>query len=446
MIQKKRKEQQKRNRVRSFQRALSRRQFLQASGAVALLAGLPANWAGRVFASNAPEKARLTIGIIPLTDCAQIVVAYEKGFFKEEGIEVTVSKEISWAAIRDKVAYGDLDAAHMLAPMPLAATLGVGAIKKETVTAIGMDLNGNGITVSNAVWQAMQEIDPQSCAMKPTPATALKKLIERDRGKRLYKFAMVFPVATHNYEIRYWLASAGIDPDNDIKLDVIPPPQMVANLRAGNIDGYCVGEPWNQRAVFDKVGVPIITNVEIFPGKLEKVVGVNREWLEKHPHTHRAMLRALIRASQWADQPENRPQVVQWIAQRQYVNAPEEVVKNSMTGTFEYAPGDVRQLPDFNVFFHQHATFPWRSFAVWFLTQMQRWGQIPNELQAADYKRIAEQVYLTKVYREAARDIGIPVPETDYKEETGFFDGLSFDPQDPIGYIKQFPIRRVYLT
>jgi nitrate/nitrite transport system substrate-binding protein len=424
---------------------LSRRQFLRVSGMAALLAHLPAGWAGRVFASDAPEKVKLTLGIIPLTDCAQIVVAYEKGFFKEEGLDVRVSKEISWAAIRDKVAYGDLDAAHMLAPMPLAATLGVGAIKKETVTAIGMDLNGNGITVSNALWQAMQDIDPQSCSLRPTSATALKKLIERDRGKQLYKFAMVFPVATHNYEIRYWLASAGIDPDNDIKLDVIPPPQMVANLRAGNIDGYCVGEPWNQRAVYDKVGVSLITNVEIFPGKLEKVVGVNREWLETYPNTHRAMLRALIRASRWADQPENRMQVVKWISQRQYVNAPEEVVKNSMTGTFEYAPGDVRQLPDFNIFFRQYATFPWRSFAVWFLTQMKRWEQITDELAASDYKRIAEQVYLTEVYREAAKDLGIAAPETDYKRETGFFDGVSFDPDDPIGYIQQFPIRRVYL-
>lgn len=409
-----------------------------------MLANLPLGWAGRAFASDAPEKAKLTLGIIPLTDCAQIVVAHEKGFFKEEGLDVTVAKEISWAAIRDKISYGDLDAAHMLAPMPLAATLGVGSIKKDTVTAIGMDLNGNGITVSNAVWKAMNEIDAESCALRPTPATALKKLIERDRGKRLYKFAMVFPVATHNYEIRYWLASAGIDPDNDIKLDVVPPPQMVANLRAGNIDGYCVGEPWNQRAVFDKVGVPVITNVEIFPGKLEKVVGVNREWMEKYPHTHRAMVRALIRAGQWADPPDNRLQVVQWISQRQYVNAPEEVVKNSMTGTFEYAPGDVRQLPDFNVFFRQHATFPWRSFAVWFLTQMQRWGQLPNELAPADYKRIAEQVYLTDAYREAAKDVGIAVPDSDYKKETHFFDGVPFDPEDPVGYVKQFPVRRAY--
>ncbi|MGE0681009.1 MAG: ABC transporter substrate-binding protein [Candidatus Binatia bacterium] len=426
-------------------RSLSRRQFLKASGMAAVLANLPIGWTGRVFAADAPEKPKLTIGIIPLTDCAQIVVAHEKGFFKEEGLDVTVAKEISWAAIRDKVTYGDLDAAHMLAPMPLAATLGVGSIQKDTVTAMGMDLNGNGITVSNAVWQAMNEIDPASCALRPTPATALKKLIERDRGKRLYKFAMVFPVATHNYEIRYWLASAGIDPDNDIKLDVIPPPQMVANLRAGNIDGYCVGEPWNQRAVSDKVGVPVITNVEIFPGKLEKVVGVNREWMEKYPHTHRAMLRALIRAGQWADPAENRLQVVQWISQRQYVNAPEDVVKNSMTGTFEYAPGDVRQLPDFNVFFRQHATFPWRSFAVWFLTQMQRWGQLPHELTPADYKRIAEQVYLTEAYREAAKDVGVTAPDVDYKKEADFFDSVAFDPDKPIEYINQFPIRRTHL-
>jgi len=191
--------------------------------------------------------------------------------------------------------------------------------------------------------------------------------------------------------------------------------------------------------------VPVITNVEIFPGKLEKVVGVNREWMEKYPHTHQAMVRALIRAGQWADPAENRPQVVQWISQRQYVNAPEEVVKNSMTGTFEYAPGDIRQLPDFNVFFRQHAMFPWRSFAVWFLTQMQRWGQLPNELASADYKRIAEQVYLTDTYREAAKDVEIEAPDSDYKKETQFFDNIGFDPEDPIDYIKKFPIRRALL-
>jgi nitrate/nitrite transport system substrate-binding protein len=269
---------------------------------------------------------------------------------------------------------------------------------------------------------------------------------------------MVFPVSTHNYEIRYWMASAGIDPDRDVRLIVIPPPQMVANLQAGNIVGYCVGEPWNQRAVEMGIGHSVITNYEIWNNSPEKVFGVNRAWAEQHPNTHKAVIRALIEAAQWMDKPENRREVVKIIARKDYVNAPEEVVDNSMTGTWTYRePEGPVPLPDFNVFFRYAATFPWRSHAVWFLTQMLRWGQIE---QPINFRQVAEAVYRSDIYREAAAELGIAVPTIDYKPEgihaapwqlldasrtidmgpDRYFDGMVFDPARPVDYLRGFDV------
>lgn len=406
------------------------------------------------------EKTRLKFGIIPLTDCAAIVIAKEKGYFRKYGLDVTVSKEASWASIRDKVALGELDGAHMLAGMPLAATLGIGAGQIDTVTAFSMDLNGNGITVSTELYERMLAADPQAMKQRPTSARALRKVIEADRaaGREPMTFAMVFPVSTHNYEIRYWMASAGIDPDRDVRLIVIPPPQMVGNLQEGNIVGYCVGEPWNQRAVEMGIGHSLITNYEIWNNSPEKVFGVNRAWAEKHPNTHKAVIRALIEAAQWMDRPENRPEVVKIISQKAYVNAPEEVVDNSMTGTWTYLePEGPVPMPDFNVFFRYAATFPWRSHAVWFLTQMVRWGQID---QPINFRHVAEAVYRSDIYREAAGELGIAVPAIDYKREGVnaacwqlreasrpiemgpdlFFDGMDFDPMKPVDYLRRFDI------
>jgi len=387
---------------------ISRRRFLQGTG-VALGAGALINmipmgvrsaaWAG---GSEGLEKTKLTFGIIPLTDCAPLVVAAEKGYFKKHGLDVAISKEASWANIRDKVSIGALDGAHMLAGMPIAATLGVGAIPKPTVTAFSMDLNGNGITVSNALYERMMAADPEAMKESPTSARALKKIIDEDKAKGHppMTFAMVFPVSTHNYEIRYWMGSAGIDPDNDIRLIVIPPPQMVANLQANNIVGYCVGEPWNERAVQAGLGRTIITNYEIWNNNPEKVFGVNLEWAEKYPNTHKAAVRALIEAAQWMDKPENRMEVVKIISQKSYVNAPPDVVKMSMTGTFQYAKDETpRPLPDFNVFYRYAATFPWYSHAEWFISQMYRWGQIDR---AIDIKKAAAAVYRPDIYRSAA--------------------------------------------
>ncbi len=348
----------------------------------------------------------------------------------------------------------------MLAGMPIAASLGVGATKKPTITGFAMDLNGNGITVSNDLYKRMVEADPESMKTRPTPADALKKVIDADKkaGKPPMTFAMVFPVSTHNYEIRYWMASAGIDPDRDVRLIVIPPPQMVANLDAGNIVGYCVGEPWNERAVEMGIGRTIITNYEIWNNKLEKVFGVNEDWAEKYPNTHRAAIMALIEAASWADKAENRMEVVKIISQKSYVNAPEDVVKMSMTGTFRYAKDEAPvSMPDFNVFHRYAANFPWPSQAAWYITQMLRWGQIETPL---DIRKTASLVYRTDLYRAAAKDLGIAYPTIDWKTEGShkgpwtlqgasspiamgpdrFFDGKHFDPAKLMAYMKQIRV------
>jgi two-component system, oxyanion-binding sensor len=449
---------------------LTRRGFMKVASmsAAALVAGVAPGIPKRAWATGSDDlqKTKLSFGIIPLTDCAPIVIAKEKGFFKKHGLDVTVSKESSWANIRDKVALGQLDGAHMLAGMPIAATLGIGAKKQDTVTAFSMDLNGNGITVSNELYDRMMAADPESMKKRPTTAIALKKVIEEDKkaGKEPMTFAMVFPVSTHNYEIRYWMASAGIDPDQDVRLIVIPPPQMVANLKSNNIVGYCVGEPWNQRAVEMGIGKSIITNYEIWNNNPEKVFGVTKEWADQNPGSHKAAVKALIEAAVWMDKPENRKEVVKIISAKSYVNAPTSVVDNSMTGTWTYSKkeGPV-SMPDFNVFHRYAANFPWQSHAVWFLTQMVRWGQLDS---AVDLKAVAESVYLPDLYREAAKELGIAAPTSNYKTEGThakpwtlkeatksiqmgpdlFFDGVKFNPNQPVEYLKQFPMNNMKVS
>lgn len=440
----------------------SRRDFLRLSmvgGAAMVLPSLR----NSVYAAGGEklEKTKLTLGIIPLTDCAPIVIAHEKGYFKKYGLETTISKEASWANIRDKVSLGALDGAHMLAGMPIAATLGVGAIAKPTITAYSMDLNGNAITVSNELYDKMVKADPESMKQSPISAKALKKVIEEEKkaGKEPLTFAMVFPVSTHNYQLRYWMASAGIDPDNDVRMIVIPPPQMVSNLNAKNIAGYCVGEPWNERAVTMGIGKILITSYEIWNNNPEKVFGITQEWADKNPNTHKALLMAMIEASQWMDKPENRMEVVKIISDKSYVNAPIDVVKMSMTGTFQYQKEQpAKPLADFNVFNRYAATFPWRSHAEWFISQMIRWGQIEKPL---NIKATAESIYRPDLYREAAKALGVSYPTIDYKTEGTnskiwtlneatnpiemgsdmFFDGKTFDPKKIVEYISNFEVK-----
>lgn len=447
-----------------------RRGFIKASGmsaAAAIMSGITSGVSHATSAKSTKgasnhglEKTKLNVGIIPLTDCAPIVIAKEKGFFEKHGLDVTISKEASWANIRDKVSSGILDGAHMLAGMPIATTLGIGSVQKHTVTAFSMDLNGNGITVSNALYDRMMAMDPEAMKTRPTTAIALKKVIDADKelGKEPMTFAMVYPVSSHNFEIRYWMASAGIDPDRDVNLIVIPPSKMVANLNAKNIEGYCVGEPWNQHAVELGIGKSIITSYEIWNNSPEKVFGVTKEWADEYPTTHKATIKALVEATHWMDIPENRKEVVSIISTKQYIDAPTSVVENSMTGTWTYSKDEHPvNMPDFNVFHRYAANFPWHSHAIWYLTQMVRWGQIN---QAINFKQVADSVYLSDVYREAVAELGIASPTTNYKVEgehesnwtltdatqpiemgpDQFFDGIKFDPNSATQYLSKLPM------
>ncbi|MEM6394499.1 MAG: CmpA/NrtA family ABC transporter substrate-binding protein [Planctomycetota bacterium] len=418
------------------------------------------------------EKSELRFGFIKLTDCAPIVIAKEKGFFADEGLEVEVIAQPNWKTLLDNVISGELDGAHMLSGQPIAATIGFGT-KAHIITAFTMDLNGNGITVSNAIWEQMQENDPDNLDT-PTPkhpitADALKPIVQEylDNGEKL-QMGMVFPVSTHNYEIRYWLAAAGIHPgmytatdiggrtDAEVELSVTPPPMMPATLEAGNIQGYCVGEPWNQQAVAKGIGVPVTTNYDIWKNNPEKVFGVTKKWADENPQTMLAVTKALIRAGRWLDATDadgnliNRIEAAQLLSRSDYVGADFDVIKNSMTGYFFFQKSDKRAMPDFNVFYKYYCTYPWYSDGIWFLTQMRRWGQITEPKAAEWYHEMAKEVYKPAIYLEAAKllleegfieESEIPWDTDGYKPATDeFIDGITYDGRDPLGYLKQHAI------
>ena len=410
------------------------------------------------------EKPQLTFGFIKLTDMAPLAIAKEKGFFEDEGLFVSVEAQSNWKNILDRVIDGQLDGSHMLAGQPIAAGAGFGR-QAELVTAFSMDLNGNAITVSNDVWSKMKPnipVDSDGKPVHPIKAEALKPVIDGYKADgKAFKMGMVFPVSTHNYEIRYWLAAAGIHPglytkeniqgqiDAEVLLSVTPPPQMPATLEAGTIYGYCVGEPWNQQAVFKGIGVPVVTNYDIWKNNPEKVFVMTKKFVEENPNTAIAVTKALIRAGKWLDTPGNRDEAVKILSMSQYVGADEVVLANSMTGTFEYEKGDKREMPDFNVFYRYNATYPFYSDGVWFLTQMRRWGQIPEEKLADWYETKIKEIYRPDIWKKAADLLvaeglipATDIPETDgYKPvTTEFIDGKTFNAKDPIGYINSFKI------
>ena len=410
------------------------------------------------------EKPQLTFGFIKLTDMAPLAIAKEKGFFEDEGLFVSVEAQSNWKNVLDRVIDGQLDGSHMLAGQPIAAGAGFGR-QAELVTPFSMDLNGNGITVSNDVWAKMKPNVPTGDDGKPVhpiKADALKPVIsEYKNSGKPFKMGMVFPVSTHNYEIRYWLAAAGIHPglytadnvqgqiDAEVLLSVTPPPQMPATLEAGTIYGYCVGEPWNQQAVFKGIGVPVTTNYDIWKNNPEKVFVMTKKFVEENPNTAIAVTKALIRAGKWLDEPGNRAEAVKILSMPQYVGADEVVLANSMTGTFEFEKGDKRSMPDFNVFFKYNATYPFYSDGIWFLTQMRRWGQIPDAKPAAWYEETIKDIYRPDIWKTAAEALvaeghlsNDDIPVTDgYKPVTSdFIDGKTYDAKDPIGYINSFEI------
>jgi len=412
------------------------------------------------------EKDELKFGFIKLTDMAPLAIAYEKGYFEDEGLFVTLEPQANWKVLLDGVITGELDGAHMLAGQPLAATIGFGT-KAHIITPFSMDLNGNGITVSNEVWEMMKAHIPMEDGkpVHPIKADYLKPVVEQFKAEgKPFNMGMVFPVSTHNYELRYWLAAGGIHPgfyseDNitgqiqaEALLSVTPPPQMPATLEAGTIHGYCVGEPWNQQAVFKGIGVPVITDYEIWKDNPEKVFGITKEFAEQYPNTTLALTKALIRAAKWLDENDNanRMEAVEILSRSEYVGADAEVIANSMTGTFEYEKGDKREVPDFNVFYRYYATYPFYSDAVWYLTQMRRWGQITEQKGDDWYIDVAKQVYRPDIYLKAARLLVEEgqVAEADFPwdsdgfraPQSEFIDGITFDGRKPNAYLELFPI------
>ena len=415
------------------------------------------------------EKDELTFGFIKLTDMAPLAVAYENGYFEDEGLFVTLEAQANWKVLLDGVISGQLDGAHMLAGQPLAATIGYGT-QAHIITPFSMDLNGNAITVSNEIWDQMRPNIPSMAdgrPQHPISAAALKPVVEdyQDQGIP-FNMGMVFPVSTHNYELRYWLAAGGLEPGYyspddvtgqigaDVLLSVTPPPQMPATMEAGTIFGYCVGEPWNQQAVFKGIGVPVITDYQLWKNNPEKVFGFTKEFSEENPNTTIALTKALIRAAIWLDENENanRPDAVEILSRSEYVGADYDVIANSMTGFFEFEKGDTRPQPDFNVFFRYNATYPFYSDAIWYLTQMRRWGQIAEPKSDEWFMDTAKSVYRPDIYLQAARmlvddgmanEADFPWDSDGFKAPTpaeDIIDGIAYDGRAPNAYLQSLPI------
>lgn len=400
----------------------------------------------------------LILGFVPLLDSASLIVAVEKGFATEEGLEVTLVRETSWANIRDRLAVGHFDAAQMLGPMAVASSLGIGHLTIPMVAPISLGLGGNAITVSASLWTQMREHGASLGANPAIQGAALKRVVAQRiaGGNEPLTFAMVYPFSCHNYELRYWLASCGIDPDRDVQLIVIPPPFLVDALREGQVDGFCVGEPWNSLAVESGVGCIVNATSEIWRLSPEKVLGCRADWAQRHPEQLAALVRAIFRASQWCDDTRHHAELAQLLAEPRFVGTSAEILRRALSNSLRLAPNtETRAIPEFFVFNRHQATFPWASHALWFYTQMVRWRQTQASPQAAAAARAA---YRPDLYRAALESIGVQAPMTDFKVERssadmrpatsehdplhfaaeGFFDGRSFAPEDIEGYIGSF--------
>lgn len=436
------------------------------AGAAALLIT-----AQSAFAVDNLEKQELKFGFIKLTDCAPVIIAYEKGFFEEEGLYVTLEAQANWKVLLDRVIEGSLDGSHMLPGQAIGSTVGFGT-QADVVTGFAMGLNTLAITVSNDVWKEMKKNVPQEGGqhgsinrpVHPIKADALKPVVDQYKaaGKK-FNMGMVFPTSTHNYELRYWLAAGGIHPgyysaaditgqiDADVLLSVTPPPQMPATMESGTISGYSVGEPWNQQAVFKGIGVPVVTAYEIWQRTPEKIFGMRRDWIEKHPNTSVAVVKSLVRAAMWLDEGDgkNRQEAAKIFSRSEYIGADYDVIVGPITGTYQYEKDDIRPLPEFNVYFKDHASYPYYSDAVWYLTQMRRWGQIGEQKKDEWYHETAEKVYRPDIYRKAAEELikegkmaATDLPTTDgYNPPQGeFIDGIAFDARKPNDYLAALKI------
>src|SRR5687767_10182976 len=362
---------------------VARRTFIKAAGtstAAVLMSGLPAGWIGSAFAQDGPEVTDMRFGIIALTDCAPIVMAHELGYFKKFGINSIVSKEASWAVVRDKLTLGENHATHMLIGMPIASTMGLaGSPVKPMVIPWVLNRNGQAITLNNKLKNAG--------VRKPAD---VKPLADKARaaGEPL-SFAMTFPPGTHAMWMRYWLAAGGVNPDRDVSLITIPPAQMVANMKVDKMDGFCVGEPWNKRAIDDRIGFTAITTQQMWKDHPEKVCAFTEEFAMKNPKTVKAVLKALHLASVHLDKPDNRAKAAEIVARPTYINCPPEIILQRLLGNYDYGDGRKEQDKFYMTFSDRGCNYPQRAYAVWWLTQFRRWGMVK---EAPDYQGVANRV------------------------------------------------------
>jgi NitT/TauT family transport system ATP-binding protein len=393
----------------------------------------------------------LTLGFMPLVDCAPLVVAKELGFAEAEGLRFKLSREISWANVRDRVIVGHFDAAHMLAPMPIASTLGLGPLATPMIAPFSLGLGGNAITLSLPIIEAMQQ---GGARLSDGPAALARAFAAVRRGAP--RLAVVHPFSAHNYELRYWLAFAGLDPDRDAEIVVLPPPLMADALRERRIDGFCAGEPWNSLAVEAGLGAIAATKSALWRQGPDKVLGLRADFLERRPKALPPLIRALHAAARWAGAAHNHAELAQLLARPEYLDAPAEILLRALQGRIALAPGEApTQIPDFLEFHAHAANFPWRSHALWFAAQMARWRQMAYSPER--FARAAA-VYRPDLFRAALTPVGVDVPRADAKVEgalirptpvasrlgtmvlgpDGFFDGRRFDPDAVEQYLAEF--------
>ena len=410
----------------------SRRDFFRTSaagafGAAALMGLVPNSIKTNAWAagSDAPEITEVKIGFIPLTDCAPIVVAAEMGFDKKYGIKITPQKQASWAAVRDKVMNGELHAAHILYGLVYGVQMGIGGQQKDMTVLMSLNNNGQAITLANQLKEKGVK-----------DGRSLKRLL--DNENRDYTFAQTFPTGTHAMWLNYWLAANGIDPTKDVKTIVVPPPQMVANMRIGNMDGFCVGEPWGARAIYDKVGYTVTTSQDIWTDHPEKVLGTTAEFVAKNPNTSRAMIAAILDACKYIEAIENRAKVAKLIAGKAYVNTTEEVIEGRFVGDYDNGIGRKWKDPNYMKFYGDGAVnFPYLSDGMWFLTQHKRWGLLKTD---PDYLAVATKVNAIKLYTEAAGLVGASIPKS-VMRTSKLMDGVVWDGKNPAAYAAGFKIK-----
>jgi nitrate/nitrite transport system substrate-binding protein len=404
-----------------------RRHFIQQAAAVAA-AGAATSVPQHVWAagSDAPEKKEVKVGFIPLTDCASVVMASVLKFDEKYGIKIIPSKEASWAAVRDKLSNGELDAAHVLYGLVYGLHLGIGGPKKDMAMLMTLNNNGQAITLS-------KKLADKGAVDGPS----LAKLMQKEKGE--YTFAQTFPTGTHAMWLYYWLASYGINPMTDAKVITVPPPQMVANMRVDKMDGYCVGEPWGHRAIADGIGITAVTTQDIWKDHPEKVLGTTNEWVQKNPNTARALVMAVLEASRWIDASlSNRMKMAETVADKAYVNTSVDVINQRILGRYQNGLGKTWDDPNHMKFFNDGAVnYPYLSDGMWFLTQHRRWGLLKQDV---DYLAVAKAINKTELYKEAASALKVSVPKSDLRSSK-LIDGTVWDGKDPAKYAQSFKIK-----